>query len=202
MDKGIRLVSSSGNAVAATGKETVGDSIKRTITENFGRLFREAPEPSLASPNGKMPACGPYGKPIWYLANSRVTHTAGEHIPQLRALRAFTQNAVELACPALGLAVYVSTMVQISQAGSSGRTGFKTVRVVIYDFEKIQATATLNANNGEELTKHLHSALLSTYNRLGREYNLAGFQGEWLCLESSRPDRIPSIPLCLTNPAV
>jgi len=179
--------------------QTVGDQIREQANKSFSDLFRNAVETSEQSPEGKLPVYGPYGKVIIYKPNGEVIHTAGTPINRLRAARAFTTNAIEMTCEALGLVVYVSGLVQLDPSDRSGRRGIREARIVAYEGEAIGAKLSVKASTADQLVDHLHKILLGTYNRLSREFNLAGFQSGWLTLKSSRKDVIPNIPLCLSS---
>lgn len=137
------------------------------------------------------PAHGPYGGFIGYYDDGRPNHFLKHHINSLRAQRPFTLNAIELRCDALCLAVYVSGITQIDTRNGECKA-LEGVRVVVYDHTKLTHTSMSTVKNAEELVDKLHHILISTYNRLAREYNLAGFTSEFLTLVSSHR-AIPNI---------
>lgn len=173
------------------------DRLLDAMSGSFKRLFTEAPDASPHSPGGTAPKNGAYGKPIYYLSDGTVLHSCSVKMKELRPHRKLTQNAVELSCPALGLAVYVSSTARFHTGNTDGRAGTAAVRVVVYDHESLAPTETEVVGSPAQLLDALHLVLVMTYNRLSREYNLAGFRQEWLCLCSERPDLIPNIPLAL-----
>ncbi|MBA1280322.1 hypothetical protein [Stutzerimonas stutzeri] len=143
------------------------------------------------------PAYGPYGGFIGYYADGSPNHFISHHIDSLRSQRAFTRNAIELRCDALCLAVYVSGITQID-ASSTERRALEGVRVVVYDHSSIKPTSMSTAKNPDELVDKLQHILTTTYNRLAREYNLAGFTSEFLTLVSSHK-AIPNIRIDMQN---
>lgn len=176
---------------------TMKERLLDAMNGSFKRLFTEAPDASKYSPDGTAPKVGAYGMPIYYLSDGKVIHSCSAKMDQLRSRRKLTQNAVELTCPALGLAVYVSSRAQFNTGLENGRAGTASVRVVAFDHENLEATQEEAVGTPEQLLAALHRVLVMTYNRLSREYNLAGFRKEWLCLFSERQDLIPNIPLSL-----
>lgn len=189
-------------STTAAAAKLAAPSQREQLSANFSKLFTTAPTPSEASANKRLPKFGAYGKQIIYGDNGNSFHMAGINIDKLRASRAFTSNAVQLKCEALGLAVYVSSVVQINPSDRSGRTGKKYVRAVVYDHENLEPTETIKAISGPELFDKLHFLLLSKHNSLARDYNLAGFLPQWLALESSHPALIPTIPLNMATQPV
>lgn len=176
-------------ATVAQGEE--GRVLAR-VKEAFFALPKRAMETSPHSPGGRGPAFGPYGMPIVYRKDGSVNHVAGVHIDLMRSGRQYTQNAVELRCDALGLAIYVSGITQVDESGLDRvRAG---VRVVTYDFRSVQPTSRMVVGTAEELHDRLRVTLLSTYNRLARQFNIAGLSREDLTLRSSH-ECFPDIPI-------
>lgn len=141
------------------------------------------------------PNKGPYNSFIGYFEDGSPNHALRYLIDKLRDQRAFTRNAVELRCDALCLAIYVSGITQIDPADRKAREG---VRVVVYDHDNIKHTELFTAKTAEELVDKLHHVLITTYNRLAREYNLAGFTVSFLTLKSSHK-AIPDIRIDMQN---
>lgn len=161
----------------------------------FMDLLRTPQAVNPNSPGGKGPAFGPYNMPIYYLSDGVQVHTAGQYINKLRGKRAHTLNALELRCDALGLAVYIAGMVNLTNTQGSASVDYtRGIRVVIYDFDNEKATQTLTASSPEVLAKMLRAALVNTYNRLALNFNLAGMSYESLVLMSTSP-RFPHIHL-------
>jgi len=139
--------------------------------------------------NHARPTKGPYNAFIGYYEDGLPNHTLKHHIDKLRADRAYTRNAVELRCDALCLVIYVSGITQIDPNDRKAREG---VRVAVYDHTNIKHTDLFTVKSAEELVDKLHHVLITTYNRLAREYNLAGFTADFLTLTSSHK-AIPNI---------
>ena len=161
----------------------------------FMDLLRTPQAVNPNSPGGVGPAYGPYNMPIYYLSDGVQVHTAGQYTNKLRGKRAHTLNALELRCDALGLAVYIAGMVNLNNARENGAMDYtRGIRVVIYDYDNVNATQTLTASSPEILSKMLRTALVSTYNRLALKFNLAGMSYDSLVLVSTSP-RFPDIHL-------
>lgn len=160
------------------------------IKAGFNDLVRNPQQKNPSSPGGLGAAVGAYAMPIFYLPCGTVLHTAGQYIEPLRAKRKHTVNAVEFRCDALGLAVYVAGTVQIGEDNTDRRG----VRVVVYDFDKTEATLTKYVGNPGGLHTLLHKILRDTYNRLAKDYNLAGLVLPHLVLRSAS-DKLPDIQL-------
>lgn len=141
------------------------------------------------------PTYGPYNAFIGYYEDGSANHSLRFYIDKHRQERAFTRNAVELRCDALCLAVYISGITQVDPADRKAREG---VRVVVYDYTNIKHTDMFSAKTPEELVSKLHHVLITTYNRLAREYNLAGFTADFLTMKSSHK-AIPDIRIDMQN---
>lgn len=143
------------------------------------------------------PIYGPYGGFIGYYQDGMPNHFLRHHIDRLKEQRQFTRNAIELRCDALCLAIYVSGITQIDTT-TTERRALEGVRVVVYDHDSIKHTAMFTAKSPDELVDKLHHILISTYNRLAREYNLAGFTSDFLTLISSHK-AIPNIRIDMND---
>ncbi|ENA27173.1 hypothetical protein HMPREF1487_09386 [Pseudomonas sp. HPB0071] len=152
--------------------------------------------------DGKGLAYGAYNCPIYYLSDGRAHHTAGEHIDQMRSTRANTHNAVELRCDALGLAIYVSGVIQVDQKvfgpRQQGNPVGRGFRVAVYHYGKKEATLCVAVVSAADLLKKLHQTLLTTFNNIAADYNLTGMSEECLVLRSSH-NFFPDIPLGLAD---
>lgn len=175
------------NAVAVrSSTQTPVRSVAANLFESvFRDLVREPREVSQFSLGGRGGAYGAYGMPIYYLQCGKIIHAAGQYIDQLRAARPFTKNATELRCEALGLAVYVAGVPQIG--GPDGTIPLKGVRVVVYDFDQRKPTLSVVVPSGEALAKSLHQIMVSTFNKVALESNVAGLQAGCLVLKSTAP---------------
>jgi hypothetical protein len=162
------------NDDARRGVETA-----ETLRQLFTPLIKRPVLVSKDSPDGKGLALGPYKMPIIYGGKGEPVHTAGKYIDQLRGVRRYTQNSIELRCDALGLAVYVCSENQVIEGKVIG-----AVRVVAYDFDKVEPTFVARVRSHVELTNKLYTTLSSTFNRLCREYNLGGLDPTRILLRS------------------
>ncbi|MBP3062091.1 hypothetical protein SAMN05216576_107269 [Ectopseudomonas chengduensis] len=180
---------------ALEGKQTMAQGLRSQMATTFDSLFRAAQDPHPHSPGGRLPSVGPWQLPIRYAGVSgEVSHVAGALIDAHRAQRPFTSNAIELRCDCLSLCIYVSGVIQLS---GRGNTGTRHARVVAYLKDSHKAFDNQALDTPASLIDHLHGLLMSTYNKLAREHNLAGFPGGWLKLRSSHPEVIPDIPIIL-----
>ncbi len=170
-------------------KPDAAKGIAGVIASGFSRLFSEGAQ--------SRPTVGAYNEMIYYVPSGIIFH-CGLPIKNLRPQRQFTRNAIELRCDALGLAIYASGMVQFNMDGN-GDGGNFAVRVATYDHRNIKPTSVALVKTPEQLLSHLHTTLMATYNRLSREYNLAGYEREWLTLVSDKKTVIPDIPINLNN---
>ncbi|MDH0959113.1 hypothetical protein EGJ86_19155 [Pseudomonas sp. o96-267] len=141
----------------------------------------------------RKPSTGPYNAFIGYYEDGRANHFLRFVIDKMRDSRAYTRNAVELRCDALCLAVYVSGITQIDPVERKASEG---LRVVVYDHDSLKSTSMCSVKNPEELADKLYQILVTTYNRLSRQYNLAGFTSDFLVLRSSHP-AIPDIGITM-----
>lgn len=177
-----------GSELSQADKQRIIETAE-TLKSIFKPLTDDAICASKDSPDGKGPAMGPYKMPIIYGRNGKVTHMAGQYIDKLRGLRRYTNNCIELRCDPLGLAVYVAAVKQVKD----GKV-VAGIRVVAYDFDRVEPTFHVMVRTPVELTNKLYTCLSATYNRLSREYNLGGLAPESLKLTSNDPG-FPNIPL-------
>lgn len=172
-------------------------SVLEHIRLTFKSLVRKPVETAWIERNGSgeydhnRPAFGPYGGFIGYYEDGKPNHFIKHYIDTMRDKRAYTRNAIELRCDALCLAIYVSGLTQIDMSNGQPKA-HEGVRIAVYDHNNPKHTTMSTAKNPEELVDKLHHILASTYNRLAREYNLAGFTTEFLTLVSSHK-AIPNI---------
>lgn len=189
---------SKSNVVALFDAADRPGSLLGLVRNGFSRLFTQAATPAAASPDGKLPKFGPYARQIFYFSGGRVRHSASAGIDDLREPRSLATphiaNALELRCNALGLAVYVGTEMQFDLSTLSGG-GSAKVRVSVFDFENLLPTMVTKVSTADELLACLQGTLMATFNRLSREYNLAGFSKDWLVLASANTQLIPDIPI-------
>ena len=123
---------------------------------------------------------GAYNQLTYRGADGYVLHACGQSITDMRDARPFTRNAVELRCDALGLAVYISGVNQIDTKTNRLR---EYLRVATYQYG--QSTPDLSiAEDSAALYGKVHTILVSTYNHLAREYNIAGLTATDLTLIS------------------
>lgn len=167
------------NKIVQFTRQVAEQTVTSQMQGVFANLLRRPVETNPASPGGVGPAMGPYNQPIFYLA-SGVRHAAGGYINKLRPVRKYTRNAVEYRCDALGLAIYVSGLNQIKENG----VVLQGARVVAYDFDRLEPTSQMVVPTSDLLLSQLHGLLLATYNRLAREYNLAGLPRDFLILRT------------------
>jgi len=177
-------------------------SVLEHIKATFKSLVRRPVEVAwierpggLSTHDHTRPAYGPYNAFIGYYEDGRANHSLRFIIDRMRKQRAYTLNAVELRCDALGLAIYVSGITQVDPGDRKAREG---VRIVVYDHDNLKHTDMFSAKTPEELVDKLHHVLITTYNRLAREFNLAGFNSEFLTLKSSHK-AIPDIRIDMQN---
>lgn len=175
-------------------RQSILEHIKRTFKSMVRRPVDAAwiePKEGKGRFDHSRPCYGPYGGFIGYYEDGTPNHFLKHNINKLKAERPYTNNAIELRCDALCLAIYVSGITQIDTRNGETKA-LEGVRVVVYDHTKLQHTSMSTAKTAEELVDKLHHILVTTYNRLAREYNLAGFTSEFLTLVSSHR-AIPNI---------
>ena len=136
---------------------------------------------------------GAYNAMSYRKADGSVMHSCGQTINDLRPGRPFTNNAIELRCDALGLAIYVGGVTQINP---QTRVVMTAIRLACYQHKSMKPEV-INVPDAEALYRACHNVLLTTFNRLGREYNIAGLTREDLTLVSDS-ERMPNI--ALTDP--
>lgn len=132
---------------------------------------------------------GAYNQISFTASDGTVTHFCGNSITEMRDSREYTRNAVELRCDALGLAIYVSSVKQIDP---SIRKFDAFLRVASYQYKKEKPDLS-KSYDATALYAKLHTILISTYNQLAREYNLAGLKVDDLTLVSDHPNLIPNV---------
>ncbi|MDU4254575.1 hypothetical protein [Pseudomonas sp.] len=159
------------------------------LRTTFKGIVRDAAEPGWIETSegeghfdAKRPTHGAYNQFIGYYADGKPNFFLRHQIDQLKSKRQYTRNAIELRCDALGLAIYVSGLTQIDPATRVAREG---VRVVVYHNTSLTPEPVQAVKNAEELVEKLHHILITTYNQLSRDYNLAGYTGDFLTLTSS-----------------
>lgn len=167
-----------------------------TIAASFDRLIEEDVR-GYWSDEGEVKrqaiSYGPYNQIIYRAPDGTAVHACGNHIPEMRDIRDFTRNAVELSCPALGLAVYVSGVTQVETNGGIKRLR-KYLRLATYEY--LKKTPKLSAaKDADELYSKLHGVLITTYNQLARDFNIAGLTGKDLTLVSDHPMLIPNVAI-------
>ncbi|WP_326430376.1 hypothetical protein VQ574_20795 (plasmid) [Stutzerimonas frequens] len=179
-------------AATATSRKSILDLLRTT----FKSIVRSAAEPGFIETSEgegyydlKRPSYGAYNSFIGYYPDGRPNFFLRHEIDRIKQQRPFTRNAIELRCDALGLAIYVSGLTQIDLKQNTVGEG---VRVVVYDHVNLKPSAVPVVKTPEELVDKLHHILVTTYNQLAREYNLAGYTAEFLTLTSSHP-ALPSI---------
>lgn len=159
---------------------------------SFRNLFSYAADPVSDFPGCGLPKTGVWGEKIAYTKGAHPIHPFTEAINGLRDKRGFTRNAVELRCDCLSLAIYVSGVSQFSVGAEKGGC---YVRAVVYVGRDLKPVSTSTANSGEALVELLHEVLATTYNGMALKFNLAGFRKDWLKLDSSNTELVPSISL-------
>jgi hypothetical protein len=137
---------------------------------------------------------GAYNEPTYRAGDGTVSHGCGKAITDMRCARQYTHNAVELRCDALGLAVYVGGYTQINPVTKATAKG---VRVAAYQHLAERPSLSV-VNDSRALYQNLHNLLITSYNKIHRDYNLAGLTALDLTLTSERPDLMPNV--CITNP--
>ena len=133
---------------------------------------------------------GAYNELTYRAQDGTVTHACGALIDEMRSVRQFTRNAVELRCDALGLAVYISGVTQIDTKTNKLRA---YLRVATYQHKKLNPELSI-AETSVDLYSKVHTILVSTYNHLAREYNIAGLKSPDLTLVSDS-ELIPNIAI-------
>lgn len=139
--------------------------------------------------DARRPSYGAYNTFIGYNADGTPNFFIRHDIDGVKDKRKFTRNAIEMRCDALGLAVYVSGITQVDVETRKAKEG---VRVAVYHNVDLKPEQEVFAKTAEELVDKLHHILITTYNRLAREYNLAGYTPDFLTLTSSSKT-LPSI---------
>lgn len=137
---------------------------------------------------------GAYNQPTFRAADGTVSHGCGKAINDMRGARQYTLNAIELRCDALGLAVYVSGFTQINPVTKAIAQG---VRIAAYQHLAERPSLSVS-NDSRALYQNLHNLLITSYNKIHRDYNLAGLTAADLTLTSERPDLMPNV--CIINP--
>ncbi|WP_219096199.1 hypothetical protein [Pseudomonas sp. UMAB-40] len=133
---------------------------------------------------------GAYNAMSYRAADGSVMHSCGQTINEMRDKRQFTHNAIELRCDALGLVIYVGGVTQVNP---STRVVMTAIRLACYQHKQMKPELIIVAD-AEALYRACHNVLLTTFNRLGREYNIAGLTREDLTLVSDS-ERLPNIVL-------
>jgi len=186
---------------AMSPREMKKSVILQRIAEAHSKLLFEGLEFSPNSADGKGLAYGAYGLPIYYLADGAVHHVAGEHIDRMRNKRIHTRNAVELRCDALGLAIYLSGMLEVNEKFAPRQNGNpvgRGIRIVAYNYRQDKHSSRVCVLTPAQVLEKVHGILLNTYNHLQAEYNLIGLSESCLVLRSSH-DFFPDIPLGLSD---
>ncbi|MDZ5605301.1 hypothetical protein SJI00_21230 [Pseudomonas sp. RP23018S] len=163
-----------------------------TIASSFKKLIHEAVRgqwTDSGAPTRQGIVYGAYNQISFTASDGTVTHACGSSITEMRDARAYTRNAVELRCDALGLAIYVSSVKQIDPRI---RKFESYLRVASYQYKK-ETPELGKAYDPAALYAKLHTILISTYNQLSREYNLAGLNVADLTLVSDHPTLIPNV---------
>ncbi len=173
------------NSASLTSRKGVVDMLRAT----FKGIVRGAAEPGFIETSEgegfydqKRPQYGAYNAFIGYYPDGRPNFFLRYEIDKIKSSRAFTRNAIEMRCDALGLAIYVGGISQIDPQQKSVSEG---VRVVTYNHVSLKPTSVQTVKTPEELVDKLHHILVTTYNQLAREYNLAGYTSDFLTLTSS-----------------
>jgi|GEM_PF-2382392 len=162
--------------------------MNKRVAEAYHSLASDAILVHRDSPGQAGPALGPYKMEIHY-REGKAIHTAGKYIDKLRSLRKLTHNAIELRCDALGHVIYLSGISQIKNGKH-----ISGVRLVAYDFDNIEPTFHEVEFSPEAVAARLLGSLAATYNKLNREYNIAGLNISDIVLESNNPG-FPNVPL-------
>lgn len=156
------------------------------IQSGIPKLTREAVRAYWDDSSEQKPQGITYGafNQITYRASDgTVMHACGQSIDELRISRQFTNNAVEMRCDALGLAIYISGVNQIDIKTNKLRS---YIRVASYQY--LAKTPDLSiADTAIDLYQKLHTMLVSTYNHLAREFNIVGLTSDDLTLRSNSP---------------
>lgn len=139
---------------------------------------------------------GAYNLPTFRSEDGTVSHGGGKIIDEMRDQRAYTKNSVELRCDALALVVYVAGVQQINP---DSKAIAQALRLAIYDHDaKTPQLKNVALADSAHAYRSLHQALISTFNKTSRNFNIAGLTQADLTLVSSHPNLVPSI--CITDP--
>lgn len=161
---------------AQSAINAIQSSIPRLIREDVRKFWDDSGE---QKPQGIT--YGAYNQITYRAKDGTVMHACGQSIDELREARQFTNNAIELRCDALGLAIYIGGVNQIDVKTSRVRS---YLRVATYQY--LDKTPALSmSDTAIDLYKKIHTILVSTYNHLARNYNIAGLTAEDLTLKSS-----------------
>lgn len=179
-------------AAAGQSRSPAAQGAINTIASSFKKLINEAvrgewDDSGVQKQQGIV--YGAYNQISFTAADGTVTHFCGNSITEMRDSREYTRNAVELRCDALGLAIYVASVKQIDQ---DTRRYKAFLRVATYQYKKEKPDLSVT-DDPTALYAKLHTILISTYNQLSREYNLAGLKAEDLTLVSDHPNLIPNV---------
>lgn len=156
------------------------------------------PVPALQGGEGrpKRISYGAYNLPTFRAEDGTVSHGGAQIIDAMRDDRQYTRNAVELRCDALALVIYVAGVQQINP---ESRAVAQALRLAIYDHEaKTPVLKNVALKDSAQVYRSLHQALISSFNKVSRNFNIAGLTAADLTLVSDCPDLVPSI--CITDP--
>lgn len=163
---------------AQSAINAIQTSIPKLIREDVRAFWDDAGE---QKPQGIT--YGAYNQISYRAKDGTVMHACGQSIDEMRGARQFVLNAIELRCDALGLAIYISGVNQIDVKTNQVKA---YLRVASYQY--LAKTPDLSiADTAIDLYKKIHTILVSTYNHLAREYNIAGLTAEDLTLRSNSP---------------
>lgn len=161
---------------AQSAINAIQTTIPKLIREDVRAFWDDAGE---QKPQGIT--YGAYNQISYRASDGTVMHACGQSIDELRATRQFTNNAIELRCDALGLAIYISGVNQIDVKTNQVKS---YLRVASYQY--LAKTPDLSkADTALDLYKKVHTLLVGTYNHLAREYNIAGLTAVDLTLKSN-----------------
>ena len=139
---------------------------------------------------------GAYNLPTFRSEDGTVSHGGAKIIDTMREQRAYTNNAVELRCDALALVIYVAGVQQINP---DSKAVAQALRLAIYDHDaKTPVLKNVALTDSAQAYRSLHQALISSFNKVSRNFNIAGLTTVDLTLVSNYPDLVPSI--CITDP--
>lgn len=186
-----------------TGSKPIGQGQTRSpqaqaainqISSNLNHLVNQSVS-STWNDGGVVKAAGisygAYNAISYRSSDGTAMHSCGKSIDKLRSERTHVKNAIELRCDALGFVIYVSGVNQIDPVSKSLK---QVIRIASYQHESL-SVSTDWAVSADDLYSKLHHKLISTYNKLARDFNLAGLRTSDLTLVSSHADRIPNIAI-------